>query len=65
VRFDGEDGLRVIQLNGTDPTPYDPNNGGELETAPQFIRRIDWAVGLQQMGRYSVGVLNGFKMAAS
>ncbi len=65
VRFDGDDGLRVIQLNGTTPEPYDPTNGTELETAPAFIRRIDWMVGLQTLGRYAVGRLHGFKVAAS
>jgi hypothetical protein len=62
VRFDGEDGLRVIQLAGTSPEPVD---FGELQTQPQKMKRIDWAIGLQVIGKFAVGRLKGFKMAAS
>lgn len=65
VRMDGDDGLRGIQLNGMGPDVYDPLNGGESETGPQFIRRIDWAVGLYNLSNYSIARVKGFKMAAS
>lgn len=62
TRFDGEDGLRIIQLAGTSPEPVDH---GELQTTPQMMKRIDWAIGLQVVGKFAVGRLKGFKMAAS
>ena len=61
----GDDGLYCIQLGGTSPTPYDPLNGGEQEAIPSKLRRIDWVVGLQQKGSYSICRIKGFKMAAS
>jgi len=62
VRFDGEDGLRIIQLAGFGPEPVD---FGELQTQPQKMKRIDWPIGLQVVGKFAVGRLKGFKMAAA
>jgi hypothetical protein len=64
VRFDGDDGFRIIQLSGTSTDPYDPI-GGEMETKPSKLRRIDWVIGLQNMGRYAIGRLYNFTVAAS
>jgi hypothetical protein len=62
-----DDGVRLMQLSGTNPEPYDPLNGAEggAGAAPLLLRRIDWVIGLKQAGRYSVVRLKGFKMAAS
>lgn len=65
VRMDSDDGLRGIQLNGMDMKVYDPLNGGESESGPQYVRRIDWAVGLFNLSQYSICRVAGFKMAAS
>lgn len=65
VRMDGDDGLRGIQLNGMDMKVYDPLNGNEMEAGPQYLRRIDWAVGLFNLSQYSICRVKGFKMAAS
>lgn len=65
VRMDGDDGLRGIQLAGMGLNVYDPLNGNESEDGPQFIRRIDWAVGLFNLSNYSICRIKGFKMAAS
>jgi len=65
VRMDTDDGLRAIQLKGTGPDVYDPLNGGEMESGPQLLRRIDWAVGLYNLSQYSICRVKGFKMAAS
>lgn len=62
-----DDGIRLIQLNGTSPEAYDPLNGAEggLGAVPAIVRRIDWPIGLRQSGRYSVARMKGFKMAAA
>lgn len=65
VRFDGEDGFRIIQAAGSSPTPYDPLKGAESPTAPVNMLRIDWVIGLQNVGRYAVGRLYNFTVAAS
>jgi len=65
VRWGGDDGLAVIQLDGTSTDPRDPTNGAELQTTPAYMRRIDWVIGLRNAGRYAIGVMKGFKMAAS
>lgn len=65
-RWNGDDGLHVIQLEGTSPEPKDPTgNNSELDTRPAKLRRIDWAIGLENRGKYAVGKLYGFKPAAS
>jgi len=65
VRMDTDDGLHGLQLRGTSPEAYDPLNGGEQETTPTFLRRIDWAVGLMNLSNYCIARVSGFKMAAS
>lgn len=65
VRWEGDDGFRIIQLEGTSPEPYDPTGNGEMQTKPAKMRRIDWAIGLQNAGKYAIGKLYGFKPAAS
>jgi len=65
ARMDTEDGLSGIQLNGMDINVYDPLNGNETESGPQYLRRIDWAVGLQSPSQYCIARIKGFKMAAS
>jgi hypothetical protein len=66
VRFDTDDGVRVIDLAGAGgPKVYDPLNGGEMESGPQKLRRIDWPVGLFQKSQYTIARLTGFKMAAA
>jgi hypothetical protein len=65
VRMDSDDGLRGIQMNGMDMNVYDPLNGNETEGGPQYLRRVDWAVGLFNLSQYSIARVCGFKMAAS
>jgi len=66
VRLDTDDGVRGIQLEGTNgPNVYDPLNGGEMESGPQYLRRIDWPVGLFHKSQYVVCRIKGFKMAAA
>ena len=66
VRLGEDDGLHGIQLKGTSPTPYDPVKAGEGgASGPNFMRRIDWAIGLRSFGSYSIARVNQFKMAAS
>jgi len=67
VRFDTRDGLHGIYLNelGGAPKVYDPLNGKEMEGGPQYLRRIDWGVGLFSLSQYSITRVQGFKMAAS
>lgn len=66
VRFDTDDGVRGIQLKGAGgPTVYDPLKGGEMEAGPQFLRRVDWPIGLFHKSQYSICRIKGFKMAAS
>lgn len=62
-----DDGVRLIQLTGTSPDPYDPLQGAEAGAglAPLVTRRIDWVLGLKQVGRFSVVRIKGFKMAAA
>jgi hypothetical protein len=65
TRQDTDDGLRGIQLSGMDMQVYDPLNGNEMEGGPQYLRRIDWAVGLFNQSNYCMCRVKGFKMAAS
>lgn len=64
VRWSGADGFRIIQLAGTSPVPYNPG-GEELQTKPAKMLRIDWAIGLENRGKYAIGKLHGFKPAAA
>jgi len=66
VRMDTRDGLHAIQLEGfTGPKVYDPLNGGEMESGPQYLRRIDFTCGLFSLSQYSICRVQGFKMAAA
>ena len=65
VALNTDNGLHAIQLSGTSPNPYDPLNGAEMEAGPQFLRRIDWTVGLFNLSQYSILRLKGFRVAAA
>lgn len=66
VRFDTDDGVRAIDLAGAGgPNVYDPLGGKEMEAGPQYLRRIDWPVGLFHKSQYTIVRIAGFKMAAS
>ncbi len=65
VRLDLDGGLHGIQLAGTSPEPYDPLATGEMESGPQYLRRIDWSVGLFNLSQYCIARLKGFRVAVS
>jgi hypothetical protein len=50
VSFNMEQGVTGIQLS--DPEVYDPLNGGEQESTPTTLMRIDWWLGLAGFGSY-------------
>lgn len=52
VSFGQDEGLTGIQLSDIDV--YDPLNGGEQETTPTKLTRLDWWVGLANFGAYSI-----------
>jgi hypothetical protein len=64
VNFNTDDGVHLLQLAGTSPEPYDPNGGGESDSGPQYLRRIDWAVGMFNLSQYCAARLCGFRVAA-
>lgn len=62
VRMGDEDGLNGLNLNGTSWDVYDPLGGGESESTPAYLRRIDWAVGLKNFSNnFSVCRVTGVK----
>jgi hypothetical protein len=65
ANFDTVEGLHGIQLEGTGMNVYDPLNGSEMESGPQYLRRVDWPVGLFNLSQYCIARIKGFKMAAS
>jgi hypothetical protein len=65
VNFDTVEGLHGIELEGTGMDIYDPLKGGEMEAGPQYLRRVDWPVGLFNLSQYCIARISGFKMAAS
>ena len=65
VRMDTDDGLHGITLAGHELDVYDPLDGGEMESGPQYLRRIDWGVGMFNLSQYVICRIKGFKMAAS
>lgn len=65
ARLDMANGLHGLQLAGNSFKPYDPLSGGEMESKPSYIRRVDNAVGLENLSQYSIARLYEFKMAAS
>jgi len=60
VSFNDRQGLMGIQLN--DLKAYDPLNGGEQESTPTKLLRIDWWVGLAGFGSY--GATRGWNLEA-
>lgn len=64
-RVDETDGLHGLEVEGKGMDVYDPTNGGEDPTAPRYIRRIDWPVGLYNLSQYCILRIKGFKMAAA
>jgi hypothetical protein len=65
VRMDTDDGLHGILLEGHEFDVYDPLDGGEMESGPQYLRRIDAGVGLFNLSQYVIARIKGFKMAAA
>lgn len=61
--FNTEQGVSGIQLGEMDV--YDPLNGGEQETTPTTLMRIDWWVGLAGFGSYGVVRGRNFEGAAN
>jgi hypothetical protein len=62
-----DDGVRLLQLEGTDIAAYDPLKGGEQGAGlvPGYLRRIDCVWGIEQVGSYGAVRVKGFEMAAS
>ncbi len=52
VNFDSSDGLVGIELEPL--KAYDPLTGGEMETKPSRLLRIDWWNGLASFGSYCI-----------
>jgi len=50
--FNTKDGVYGIQLNQF--KAYDPLNGGEMESKPAKLRRIDWWNGIASFGRHGI-----------
>ena len=50
VSHNTEEGVYGIQINNFDA--YDPLNGGEMESKPSKLRRIDWWNGIASFGSY-------------
>lgn len=60
VSFGTDEGLTGIQLSEMDV--YDPLSGGERESKPTKLMRIDWWVGLANFGSY--GITRGWNIEA-
>jgi hypothetical protein len=52
ISFDSMQGFTGIQLN--EMTPYDPLSGGEMESIPSKLARIDWWIGFTGFGSYGL-----------
>lgn len=52
VSFASDEGLTGIQLS--DMEVYDPLSGGEQESTPTTLLRIDWWLGLANFGKYGI-----------
>ena len=63
VSTDTMQGFQGIQLN--DFTPYDPLTGGEMESIPSKITRIDWWIGFTGFGSYGLGQLRNVEPLAN
>jgi len=63
IRKGGDEGLSLIQLEGTGPEPFDPMNGAHNGTAVE--RDVEWALGMQNTSRHSaIARIKGFKAGA-
>jgi len=62
VSVNTQDGLYGIQLNSFNA--YDPLNGGEMESKPSKMRRVDWWNGLATFGRYGIVRLRNIERLA-
>jgi len=62
VSFNMDEGVHGIQLN--DMTVYDPLNGGEMESKPSKLKRVDWWNGLATFGRYGITRLRNLERLA-
>jgi hypothetical protein len=60
VAFNEEQGLMGVQLE--EFKVYDPLNGGEQESTPSKLRRIDWWMGFVSFGSY--GITRGWNLHA-
>lgn len=63
VPFSMEQGISGIQLG--EPEIYDPLSGGEMETAPANLLRMEWVVGLAGFGSYGPTRLNSIENPAN
>lgn len=63
VSFDQTQGIRGLQLG--DFQFYDPLSGGEMESKPSEMRRLDWAIGLCGWGSYGATRLRNILTPAS
>ncbi|MCG8430604.1 MAG: hypothetical protein MJA29_05495, partial [Candidatus Omnitrophica bacterium] len=60
VAFNDRQGLKGVQLEPL--KAYDPLNGGEQESTPTKLRRIDWWIGFVAFGSY--GITRGWNLHA-
>lgn len=65
MEMETSDGLYGLTLEGHELDVYDPLTGGEMESGPQVLRRIDWGVGLYNLSQFSIARIKDFKMAAA
>lgn len=63
VAFGTEQGISGIQLNKLDV--YDPLKGGEQESLPAKLLRIDWWIGLAGFGSHGITRLRNFEGASN
>lgn len=63
VSFDQQEGVYGIQLDGLNV--YDPLNGGEMESKPSRLKRIDWWNGIANFGRHSMVRIRNLKSLAN
>ena len=62
VSVNTQDGIYGIQLNPFQA--YDPLSGGEMESKPSKLRRVDWWNGLATFGRYGITRLRNIERLA-
>jgi hypothetical protein len=61
--FDKQEGVYGIQLDTL--KFYDPLNGGEMESKPSKMKRIDWWNGLASFGSHGITRMRNIKAAGS